>query len=286
MQRKFLKTVTLVIIILLSLTACGKAEDAKSLFEYAKKTYGECTLISKSETKEGSEITVHDVLQDFDYSVSSKMSEINIDGSKFGTVPSKYDDFKSNLIRKVLLNVNDDIYNICNDSNLMYKIDEENMTITIYASDENEGKQTATKCAETLNKQNLKNRIDGFVINVDSIDASQNNSTNHIGSIKLPNTSWRTPQDEEIDYFIDYAKLHTDYKAKYLRKEQKTFADTGLSLEEDYRYYWETDYPNKMDYPVTFYYFESSKGNEYFITDFLYMNNGYQERYTNYTKGK
>ena len=39
-----------------------------------------------------------------------------------------------------------------------------------------------------------------------------------------------------------------------------------------------------MSYPITFYYFESSRGNEYYICDFWYNNGGYPERYTNYEK--
>ena len=39
-----------------------------------------------------------------------------------------------------------------------------------------------------------------------------------------------------------------------------------------------------MNSPVTFYYFESTNGNEFYICDFLYYYNGTLERYNNYKK--
>ncbi len=278
MNKKVLINISLlIIVIMLLLTGCGGSENANSLYKYAQKTYGDCILISKNETKEKVTIIVHDILQDFDYEVASGMHEINIDGSKFGKVSSKYDTFKENLIDKVIKNVIDNINNKCTNSNISYEFDKENMKLILYTNDENEGKEICIECAEIINKENKNNRIDSFLIEL-------KNNGSHIGSIKLPNIIWRDLEEERIDEFIDYAKLHTDYKAKFLRKELKTYADTGLSLEDVFYYYWEDNYINNMSYPITFYYFESSRGNEYYICDFWYNNGGYPERYTNYEK--
>ena len=272
------KNILLVVALLLLLAGCGRPESANSLYKYANEKYGECEIVSKQENNSGAFVVVHDVLQDFDYTLSSGMFEMNIDGSSFGNYPTKQDSFKDCLLEKVISNVSYKIDNVCNDAQMTYEIDKNDMRLTIYSSDENAGKQVATKCAEYISEQNLKNRLDGFVINVN------NDEESHFGSIKLPSLLWRNLEDEKTDDFIEYAKVYTDYKAEFIRKELKTFADTGLDICQNEYYYFGYVQITDINSPITFYYFESSTDEEYYVCDFIYIYQGHPERYTNYVK--
>ena len=50
----------------------------------------------------------------------------------------------------------------------------------------------------------------------------------HIGSIRLPDTSFRDVAKEKEDYYLEMAQVKNS-DAVFLRSEERTFADTGLS---------------------------------------------------------
>ncbi len=79
MWKKYELLLVLVILFSMTLTACGKVQDPKSLYQEAKRTYGDCTIVSESRTDEQSVVVLHDKLQDFDYEMSSTMEKIMID---------------------------------------------------------------------------------------------------------------------------------------------------------------------------------------------------------------
>ena len=72
-KKRFLKILFLFAMLLLSF-GCGKIKSGKSLFEWAKSEYGDCTIVSMSETDDKTIVVLHDTLQDFDYEVVDKDS--------------------------------------------------------------------------------------------------------------------------------------------------------------------------------------------------------------------
>ena len=98
-MRKLLFSIALSIIIIL--TGCGHVKDAGQLYKYAKKTYGKCQVVSKVEEENMTKLVLKDRLQGFNYTVTSSMSDISIDGSSFGSLPSTSDTFNKSLTEYV-----------------------------------------------------------------------------------------------------------------------------------------------------------------------------------------
>ena len=61
----------LLIICVLGLTACGRPARPGKLAREARKTYGSAKVVSKVKTPIGYSVTMHDKLQDFDYTIYS-----------------------------------------------------------------------------------------------------------------------------------------------------------------------------------------------------------------------
>ena len=94
--RLFIKTAFTIALCLL-LTGCGHVKSADKLVKSAKRTHGDCEVISKSESDEESKVVLKDKLQGFEYTITSSMHDINIDGSSFGSVPGTTDTFSLSL---------------------------------------------------------------------------------------------------------------------------------------------------------------------------------------------
>lgn len=95
-NKKWLVKILLLFIIVLFTSGCGEVKSKKSLYKWAKNEYGDCTIVSMTETDDKTVVVLHDTLQDFDYEVVSSMSKIVIDGSNFGSLPNTSDTFEKN----------------------------------------------------------------------------------------------------------------------------------------------------------------------------------------------
>lgn len=275
-KKQFFNVILLFVMILFA-SGCGKIKSGKSLYKWAKDEYGDCTIVSVTETDDETVVVLHDTLQDFDYEVISSMNEIVIDGSSFGSLPGTQDTFEKALKEKVISNVKNELDTVCNKEGMRYEYAEGESIISIFARTEKDGREAGLKCAEILQKQNINNRLDNLCINVVSNQYDKYYANEHFGSVKLPNISWRTSEDELVEYYTEMAQMQTDEKAVFLRSELKTFADTGADLERVVNVLGE-DYPTESTSPVKFYYFRSSDGKEYYLCDFNY----YDEDYANY----
>ena len=279
----------LLLLIPLILTSCGRVRTAKEIYKTAKRSYGACTIVSKSESGERTEVVLHDELQDFDYRVTSRMTDINIDNTSFGSIPQTSDNFLLSLQEKVRGNVRDVLDSACSEYGCTYSSDTyiEEYILIIFAPDAEKGKACALKCAEALQGQNMKQRLDGNIILAVGNESPKYIDNEHYGSVKLPDIVFRTPEDEDIDYYTRMAHMQTDPEARFLRTEKKTFRDTGAELDRVAEAVgFDDPFPTEMSSPVTFYYFRSSKGNEYFLCDFNYYDEDHREMawYTNYTE--
>ncbi len=276
-------------LVCLLLSGCGHVKNAKQLHKYAKRTYGKCKLISKTETEVKTEIVLIDKLQGFEYKVVSQMNDINIDGSSFGSLPSTSDTFSQSLNEYVLNEVRPEIDNLCTTYNATYDSTYDALGKFTLTSPNTEANAVALAEAagKLFQEYNLKHRMDRMTLSVeyddiwydehypykDTGNAEQDymyssagkSELKHIGSVKLPDCTFRNKEKETDDLFIENAKRISN-KSKFLRKETKPFSETGISLDRVSQSYY-TDYPKSMSDTVTFYYFEV-EGKEYYICDF------------------
>ena len=279
---KFFNIVLLCLTLVILLTACGSPKNANTLLYEVKSKYGDCTLISTEEKEDGGvSIIVHDTLQDFDYRVSSYMSNISIDGSILGKAPGSSDNFEESLYNSIMNKVKDELNELCNDEK-SYRLDGYIFkSIYVYADTIEEAKDLAEKCAKILNQYNLKHRLDEYTIYA-AINSYYSSKT-YFGSINLSDLKWTTFEDEKTDSYIKWGKK-IDSTAKFIKKETKTFEDVGIDLKYviDYGISSFDSVPDSNYSPVEFYYFKTSSGKEFYVCDFLISYGGVSNPFTNY----
>lgn len=282
-RHSFCKAIILSLIVITAvvLSGCGKVRSVNSLYSQAKREHGACTIVSKSETDEKTLVVLHDKLQDFDYEVSSYMNDIVIDGASFGSLPSDSDTFDDALRKKVLENTKAELDEICEKDNVYYEFGER---FIVFAPDAKTAEKVSLECAKVIQEHNLQSRLDGLTVYAGGNENEKYWDNEHFGSVVLPDIKWLTPEDELVMYYTEMARMQTDENAVFIRTERGTFADTGAKLDRVV-YVLGTNYPQSMSDEVTFYYFKSSSGKEYYLCDFNYYDEEYYQMawYTNYS---
>ena len=157
----------LVIISILVLVGCGTLYDSKALFEYAQKEHGRCTLVSSEDYKNGgSKIVVHDILQDFDYTITSDSQDLSVDGGSFGSIASRRDTFNEDLINKVFPDFEASLDLMSLSDYFSYQINYSSLSLSIFVDSEYNAKEIADSIIDSLKTKNEYGRLNGFVVNV------------------------------------------------------------------------------------------------------------------------
>lgn len=295
-----------------SLTGC-KPKGANALIRQAKREHGPCDVVSRETNEEGSVVVLRDQLQGFEYQVSSYMTDINIDGSSFGSLPNTTDTFDWALHFYVLDEAADELDAVCDEYGLSLSDDNNLCDCYWYQVDSSVSDEDAIegieKIAEIMQEYNLESRMDGWTIYLEHdnewlsayydelmsepghdyysdpeyehlLSPAGGGQLKHIGSVRLPDTSFRDEAKEAEDYYLEMAQMKNE-DAVFIRSEQRPFSDTGVSLVYVVESYGQF-YPHSEDDMVTYYYFEAD-GQEFFICNFLVNNNvEYGEWYSNY----
>ena len=286
-KTKIIGAITSAVLFMCIFTSCGRIKTAEELHKYAVRKYGDCTIVSKTETEEETSLVLHDKLQDFDYTINSKMYEETIDGAKIGSYQDTHSDFNVVLKKLTLDSVRSRLDEVCKNNDAIWDENDNNF-IYIRATDEENAEKCALSCAEIIQSQNMNGRLDNCEITAYNDQTKEIYDAKRYGRIVLPEIRWISAQEDHDMFYIRMAHEQTDPKAEFLRKETGSFSETGADLEYvSYPTYGSFSNPENMDSPVTFYYFKSSKGKEYFLCDFLYyMNdkNNEPKCYTNYSK--
>lgn len=202
---------------MMTLTGCGEPKKARALVREAQRVHGPCEVVSQSETEDGVRVVLRDELQGFEYTVSSGMNSIDIDGANFGSVPGSSDGFSSALMEYVIGETEFDIDRICSEYGLTR---DENGGINYFYFGEDVDESRAIEgleaIAEVLQEYNLKNRLDGVIINLShdenwlqerldemvyengedaysdyAFSAAGRSELSHVGSVELPGTDFR-----------------------------------------------------------------------------------------------
>ena len=254
---------------------CGRIRTASELYKVAKRTHGDCELVSKEETDEHTVIIVRDKLQGFEYRMISGMNDINIDGSYFGSVPDTYDGFDEALGDFVKDSAREEIDEYISSTGAVVE-ESSSAFFMVRSNDEKEAIEAALKCAQILQEYNLDHRLDGWVIVAYANEKDDYLYDVKYGSVKLPDISWRTVEMETIEYYMEMAEMQLKTEVTFDRKVEGTFSDTGAELEHVVNsYYDDKETIDSSSSPVTFYYFTTKKGEKYYICDFLYENENY-----------
>lgn len=288
----------------LIVSGCGHVKSAKKLIKMAKRQHGKCEVISKTETDDKTVVRLKDELQGFEYEIISSMHDINIDGSSFGSLPHTSDTFSQSLVAYVLGDAKNELDAICQKYNATYESGYIPLILRITVKGKAQDSNAIKVCEETasvLQKYNQENRMDKMTVYVEHdnewfkakygtydinnydpdysyLFSSQGSSeAKHIGSAVLPDCRFRDKEKEDEDYYLEMAQMKNK-NATFVRKEKKTFADTGASLDIVMNSI-DGKSPEKMSDPVTFYYFQAD-GKEFYICDFLDYN--IDTWYTNY----
>lgn len=257
------------------LVGCGSPKSARSLISKAKAKHGACTVVSKTKESDGGwTVVLKDDLQGFEYTVRSYMDDINIDGSSFGTYPYEWDNFDQKLFDYVITLHASDLATICADHNARYDISAG--ALVIMAPSEDEGGAAASECAEVIQSENLNNRLDGVTIWVMTDTYPEPMDNEHLGSVLLPDTSYRNQDDERVAYYTDMARMQYDSTAVYLKTVQGTFGQTGADINRIANS--DGQEITGPDSPVTMFYFKNAAGKEFYLCDFNY----YDEEWVNF----
>ncbi|MBP3753501.1 MAG: hypothetical protein J6I66_01420 [Lachnospiraceae bacterium] len=261
--------------LLLGLAGCGRIKTASELLKAAERAHGDCELVSKEETDEHTVIIVRDKLQGFEYRMSSSMSDLNIDGSNFGSFPNTYDGFDRALGDYVIDSTRAEINEYISTTGAVVQ-DTSLDFFMVRSNDEKEAVEAALKCAEILQEYNLDHRMDGWLIVAYANEKDDYLYDVRYGSVKLPDITWRTVETETIEYYMEMAEMQLETDVTFDRKVEGTFSDTGAELEHVVNsYYDEENIIDSSSSPVTFYYFTTQKGEKYYICDFLYEDENY-----------
>lgn len=265
-------SIPLMTLCVLLLAGCGHVKSAKKLIRQARSEHGSCKVISQTETEDKTEVVLQDDLQGFTYTVRSYMTDINIDGSSFGSLPETRDGFMKALTDYALKESEDEVEALMQECDATFQRE----SLSIDAKDKENGIAACTILASILQKYNLENRMDGLTINV-------RNKEDHLGSCRLPELSFRTPEKEkEDDYMRRAQNLMSSVSPKnrsltFVKKESVPFSKLGIPLSRVSSYSWNK--VTTISDTVTLYYYQTNQ-QLFYIADFIDNDTGAD--YTNF----
>ncbi len=256
------------ITIVLLFTACEPASK-NQVMRYTKNEYGEAEFIKKEVINED-EITYYlkDKEYGFEYYVTSYVSDINIDGSKFGEAENKSSNFNNSYYSYITNKLSDEFNKLENTYNVQIVTDTEDYDVPdfdIFPLAEIHFKDSSVKTASKISEE-----VKDLYASYDTRGYWKNNSINvynknneKIGCYDLKYDIFMTPEQEDDYFYIERAEM-LDSDAVYVRKEEMQFKDTGLSL-DDVANVLDND-PVDENTIVTYYYF-TVDGKEFFLAD-------------------
>ena len=270
----------IILIVVLALGGCSmKLKTSDDALRYARMNYGSAELISEQNNGENSvTFTLKDKDHGFTYTVTSKITEMNIDGSSFGKYESTSDDYMSCFRDFILDDSSEKFDEIKNRYNIETEIPDISlhslMHIHIKNGDTADAKDAAVQTAEIFKSYEKKKLF--AIYDVSVFDENDN----IIGKCNISDGKWQNAEELYDERIISWAK-NKSRNADYLYKEKKTFKDTGLSLGDVVKFYYDSDIncPQEPDDEVTCYYFKAGN-KEFFVYDFWTVERN--EWYTNY----
>lgn len=288
-MKKITKSV-LLCLLAVWLCACSPASK-EEVQRYVKNEFGKAEYV-RTEEIDDREIRYYflDEEYGFEYYVTSYVSDILIDGAKFGETENKGSNFGEAYYTYVLSQVKDDLtaleesYGvvILDGLNPEAQLDYKYQLAEIYTTS-GEGLQVSE--ADALTASQVAGKVHDLFAAYDTREywldmrvAAYDAEGEELGIYSYKYNRWLTPQEErDVRYWEEIQILNSE--AEYSRKEQKVFRDTGLTLSQIPTILGSE--PTTEDSIVTYYYF-TVNGEEYFLADVLVTVDGAIKWYTNY----
>lgn len=268
----------LLCMVALFLCACSPASK-ENVQHYAEDKYGEAEYIRTEEVDDREVIYYfQDKEYGFEYWVTSEVNDILIDGAKFGESESKSSNFEHVYYNHILAQVQKELLALEKEYGVQIAtgFDEPYRLAEVYCEVGEES--IAPEVTEVVKElfAAYDTRDYWFERCIEAYDAGEN----RLGSYSFKYDRFLTPEEEEDVLFYERIEMLND-EAEFVRKEQKVFKDTNISLQEVAIVLGSE--PTTEDSIVTFYYF-TVEGEEYFMADVLMNAEGSVAWYTNYEK--
>lgn len=250
--------------------SCSPASK-KEIIKYVKgEHYGEFELVGMENVGDNETIYYfEDTEYEFMYQVSSKVMDITFDGAKFGEQEVKYSDFNNAYYDYVTEQIGNELIEL----EALYGVDI--ITSSEYYDTDRDYYVFANIYYLTGNVQTapeLSKKVNELYKAYDIRDYWKSNRTyaydedgNKIGVYDFANDLWMTPDMEEDKYYIKQAYI-LNPDARYIKKEEKEFKDTGLHM-DDVTHILGNELPRE-DSIITYYYFEVD-GKVFFLADIV-----------------
>lgn len=263
-------------VLTICLCACSPASK-EEVERYVKKEFGKAEYVR---TEEIDDKTIRYYFQDdqydFEYYVTSEVNDILIDGAKFGESESKGSNFEKVYYEHALEQVQEELaaleadygVRILTDFDEVYRLAE----VYFEAGEEALAPEVTKAVKEVFAAYDTRNYW-----------AERHIYAYDAGEIRLGTYSFKydrflTPEDEEDVLFYERIEMLND-EAEFVRKEQKVFKDTNISLQDVVDVLGSE--PVTEDSVVTYYYF-TVEGEIYYMVDVLVDSEGGIAWYTNY----
>lgn len=263
-------------VLMVCLCACSPASK-EEVERYVKNEFGKAEYVR---TEEIDDKTIRYYFQDdeydFEYYVTSEVNDILIDGAKFGESESKGSNFDKVYYGYILEQVQEELaaleadygVRILTDFDEVYRLAE----VYFEAGEEALAPEVTKAVKEVFAAYDTRNYW-----------AERHIYAYDAGEIRLGTYSFKydrflTPEDEEDVLFYERIEMLND-EAEFVRKEQKVFKDTNISLQDVVDVLGSE--PVTEDSVVTYYYF-TVEGEIYYMVDVLVDSEGGIAWYTNY----
>lgn len=263
-------------VLMVCLCACSPASK-EEVERYVKNEFGKAEYVR---TEEIDDKTIRYYFQDdqydFEYYVTSEVNDILIDGAKFGESESKGSNFDKVYYGYILEQVQEELAALEEDYGvrILTDFDEVYRLAEVYfeAGEEALAPEVTKAVKEVFAAYDTRNYW-----------AERHIYAYDAGEIRLGTYSFKydrflTPEDEEDVLFYERIEMLND-EAEFVRKEQKVFKDTNISLQDVVDVLGSE--PVTEDSMVTYYYF-TVNGEIYYMVDVLVDSEGGIAWYTNY----
>lgn len=262
----------------LAIYLCACSPPSKEEVErYVKNEFGKAEYVR---TEEIDDKTIRYYFQDdeydFEYYVTSEVNDILIDGAKFGESESKGSNFEKVYYEHALEQVQEELAALEEDYEvrILTDFDEVYRLAEVYfeAGEEALAPEVTKAVKEVFAAYDTRNYWSER--HIYAYDAGEI----RLGTYSFKYDRFLTPEDEEDVLFYERIEMLND-EAEFVRKEQKVFKDTNISLQDVVDVLGNE--PVTEDSVVTYYYF-TVEGEIYYMVDVLVDSEGGIAWYTNY----
>lgn len=198
-------TVILLAVAVILLCSCSIASK-KDLIRYAKNHYGACEFISEEHKGSGNSeyrtVYLKDKETGIEYKVTTRLSDINIDGSVFGYTEGKYSDFEQKYTEYVLGEAGTEIKALEREYGLV--CDFPNITFNSRVSGP-DAEKAVKKLSEIVKKYDTKDLCPSEHLVFAEV-------TVYVGAYDAKTDKWSASSEYEV---IDYVHAHYDADAVF-----------------------------------------------------------------------